>query len=88
MAVKVVLDYLKKKLPPQVGVTIDGFLSGKGDVPTPQTCSADYWMPQRKPARRSKSNCIQTNDLLKERSLYLGTIRSSAPSKPLKKECI
>jgi len=31
-AVKVVLDFLKKKLPPQVGVTIDGFLSGKGQV--------------------------------------------------------
>ncbi len=31
-AVKVVLDFLKKKLPPQVGVTIDGFLSGKGKV--------------------------------------------------------
>jgi nucleoid DNA-binding protein len=31
-AVKVVLDFLKKKLPPQVGATIDGFLSGKGQV--------------------------------------------------------
>ncbi|HEY5730209.1 MAG TPA: hypothetical protein VIS72_09180 [Anaerolineales bacterium] len=32
LAVKTVLDYLKKKLPPAVGKTIDGFLSGKGDV--------------------------------------------------------
>lgn len=31
-AVKVVLDYLKKKLPAPVGKTIDGFLSGKGQV--------------------------------------------------------
>lgn len=31
-AVKVVLDFLKKKLPPQVGATIDGFLSGKGQI--------------------------------------------------------
>ena len=32
LAVKTVLDFLKKKLPPQVGATIDAFLSGKGDV--------------------------------------------------------
>ena len=31
-AVKVVIDFLKKKLPPQVGATIDGFLSGKGQM--------------------------------------------------------
>jgi len=31
-AVKTVLDFLKKKLPPQVGATIDSFLSGKGQV--------------------------------------------------------
>jgi hypothetical protein len=30
--VKIVLDFLKKKLPPSVGVTIDSFLSGKGQV--------------------------------------------------------
>lgn len=30
MAVNVVLDYLKKKLPPQVGSAIDNVLSGKG----------------------------------------------------------
>jgi len=30
--VKIVLDFLKKKLPPQVGSTIDGFLSGKGQM--------------------------------------------------------
>jgi hypothetical protein len=28
--VNIVLDFLKKKLPPAVGSTIDGFLSGKG----------------------------------------------------------
>lgn len=32
LAVKTVLDFLKKKLPPAVGTAIDGFLSGKGDV--------------------------------------------------------
>ena len=32
IAVKTVLDFLKKKLPPQVGSTIDTFLSGKGEV--------------------------------------------------------
>lgn len=31
-AVKVVLDYLKKKLPAPVGASIDTFLSGKGQV--------------------------------------------------------
>lgn len=31
-AVKVVLDYLKKKLPAPVGASIDAFLSGKGQV--------------------------------------------------------
>jgi len=30
--VNIVLDFLKKKLPPAVGSTIDGFLSGKGQV--------------------------------------------------------
>ena len=31
-AVKVVLDFLKKKLPAPVGASIDTFLSGKGQV--------------------------------------------------------
>jgi hypothetical protein len=31
-AVKVVIDFLKKKLPAPVGATIDQFLSGKGQV--------------------------------------------------------
>ena len=31
-AVKIVLDFLKKKLPPAVGVTIDSFLNGQGQV--------------------------------------------------------
>ena len=31
-AVTVVLDYLKKKLPPAVGAAIDAFLSGKGQA--------------------------------------------------------
>lgn len=32
LAVKTVLDFLKKKLPAPVGATIDSFLGGKGDV--------------------------------------------------------
>lgn len=31
-AVKTVLDFLKKKLPPPVGSAIDTFLSGKGQL--------------------------------------------------------
>jgi len=31
-AVKVVIDFLKKKLPAPVGSTIDGILSGKGQL--------------------------------------------------------
>lgn len=31
-AVKVVIDFLKKKMPPAVGSAIDSYLSGKGDV--------------------------------------------------------
>lgn len=30
--VNIVLDFLKKKLPPAVGLTIDSFLSGKGQA--------------------------------------------------------
>jgi len=30
--VNIVLDFLKKKLPPAVGSTIDSFLSGKGQA--------------------------------------------------------
>jgi hypothetical protein len=32
LAVKTVIDYLKKKLPAPVGATIDQFLNGKGQV--------------------------------------------------------
>lgn len=31
-AVKVVLDFLKKKLPAPVGASIDSFLNGKGEM--------------------------------------------------------
>jgi len=31
-AVKTVIDYLKKQLPAPVGASIDGFLSGKGQL--------------------------------------------------------
>jgi hypothetical protein len=32
IAVNTVLDFLKKKLPPQVAGSIDSFLSGKGEM--------------------------------------------------------
>ena len=32
VAVKTVVDFLKKKLPAPVGATIDGFLGGKGQL--------------------------------------------------------
>jgi len=32
MAVKTVIDFLKKQLPAPVGASIDGFLSGKGQL--------------------------------------------------------
>ena len=32
LAVKTVLDFLKKKLPPTTGSAIDAFLSGKGQL--------------------------------------------------------
>jgi len=32
MAVKTVIDFLKKKLPPATGSAIDAFLSGKGQL--------------------------------------------------------
>jgi hypothetical protein len=32
LAVKTVIDFLKKKLPAPVGATIDSFLSGKGQL--------------------------------------------------------
>jgi len=32
LAVKTVIDFLKKKLPPTTGAAIDGFLSGKGQL--------------------------------------------------------
>lgn len=32
LAVKTVLDFLKKKLPPATGSAIDAFLSGKGQL--------------------------------------------------------
>ena len=32
MAVKTVLDFLKKKLPPATGAAIDAFLGGKGQL--------------------------------------------------------
>ncbi len=31
-AVQTVLDFLKKKLPPAVGTTIDGFLNNQGQI--------------------------------------------------------
>ena len=50
--VKIVIDFLKKKLPPQVGGTIDGFLSGKGKVASATNLLADLLNSTQKPKKK------------------------------------
>jgi hypothetical protein len=50
--VKIVLDFLKKKLPPSVGVTIDGFLRGKGRVAAATGLLSGFLKTAKKPARK------------------------------------
>jgi len=52
MAVKVVLDYLKKKLPPQVGGAIDGFLSGKGEMAAAASLLGGFLDAAQKPKKK------------------------------------
>jgi hypothetical protein len=50
--VKIVLDYLKKKLPPPVGSTIDSFLSGKGQVAAATDLLGGFLNTTKKPAKK------------------------------------
>lgn len=50
--VKIVLDFLKKKLPPSVGVTIDGFLSGKGQVAAATDLLGSFLKSTPKPGKK------------------------------------
>ena len=50
--VKIVLDFLKKKLPPAVGVTIDGFLNNKGQVAAATDLLGGLLNTARKPAKK------------------------------------
>lgn len=50
--VKIVLDFLKKKLPPAVGVTIDGFLKDKGQVAAATDLLGGLLNTPRKPAKK------------------------------------
>ena len=51
-AVKTVLDFLKKKLPPPVGAAIDSFLSGKGQVAAATDLLGGFLKATKKPARK------------------------------------
>ena len=50
--VKIVIDFLKKKLPPAVGATIDGFLSGKGQVAAATDLLGGFFKTAKKPAKK------------------------------------
>ena len=52
LAVKTVLDFLKKKLPPAVGTAIDGFLSGKGEVSTAANLLGGLMDSMQKPKKK------------------------------------
>lgn len=50
--VKIVLDFLKKKLPPAVGTAIDGFLSGKGQVAAATDLLGGFLSATQKPKKK------------------------------------
>jgi nucleoid DNA-binding protein len=52
--VKIVLDFLKKKLPPTVGVAIDGFLKGNGQVKAAAGLIGGLLTAAQKPAKKKK----------------------------------
>jgi hypothetical protein len=54
MVVKIVLDFLKKKLPPTVGVAIDGFLKGNGQVEAAAGLIGGLLTAAQKPAKKKK----------------------------------
>jgi hypothetical protein len=47
-----VLDFLKKKLPPAVGTTIDSFLSGKGQVASAADMLGGFLGSTQKPGKK------------------------------------
>ena len=52
--VKIVLDFLKKKLPPAVGTAIDGFLSGKGQAAAAADLLGGFLNAAQAPAKKKK----------------------------------
>jgi hypothetical protein len=50
--VNIVLDFLKKKLPPAVGSTIDGFLSGKGQAASAADMLSGFFNPTQKSSKK------------------------------------
>ena len=52
--VKIVLDYLKKKLPAPVGVAIDNFLSGKGQLAGAADLIGGLLNAAKKPGKKKK----------------------------------
>jgi nucleoid DNA-binding protein len=54
MVVKIVLDFLKKKLPPTVGVAIDGFLNNKGQAAAAASLLGGLVTATQKPAKKKK----------------------------------
>ena len=50
--VKIVLDFLKKKLPPAVGMTIDSFLGNKGQVAAATDLLGGFLNSTKKPAKK------------------------------------
>jgi hypothetical protein len=52
--VKIVLDYLKKKLPPPVGVAIDSFLGGKGQLAGAADLIGGFLNAAKKPGKKKK----------------------------------
>jgi hypothetical protein len=49
--VRIVIDFLKK-LPPGVGTTIDGFLSGKGQVAAASDLLGGFLKTAKKPVKK------------------------------------
>ena len=54
MVVKIVLDFLKKKLPPTAGVAIDGFLKGNGQLEAATDLLGGFLKTAKAPAKKKK----------------------------------
>jgi hypothetical protein len=52
--IKIVLDFLKKKMPPQVGGAIDTFLSGKGEMAGAANLLSGFLDAAQKSGKRKK----------------------------------